>query len=125
MGALQAVRSSKPMMGTRTIAVLVTIAFSVIGVLGDYFLKVASAREQPLRTGWFYLGFALYASTAFGWVFVMRHLKLATISVLYSVSLVLLLTAIGVVLFRESLNYFEMIGIVLAVVSLVLLMRFA
>jgi drug/metabolite transporter (DMT)-like permease len=112
-------------MGARTIAVLVTIAFSVIGVLGDYFLKLASAREQPLRTGWFYLGFALYASTAFGWVFVMRHLKLATISVLYSVSLVLLLTAIGVVLFRESLNYFEVIGIVLAVVSLVLLMRFA
>jgi small multidrug resistance pump len=116
---------AKPTMGTRTIAVLVTIAFSVIGVLGDYFLKLASAREQPLRTGWFYLGFALYASTAFGWVFVMKHLKLATISVLYSVSLVLLLTAIGVVLFRESLNYFEVIGIVLAVVSLVLLMRFA
>src|SRR4026208_1237035 len=112
-------------MGTRTIAVLVTIAFSVIGVLGDYFLKVASARDQPLRTGWFYIGFALYASTAFGWVFVMKHLKLATISVLYSVSLVLLLTAIGVVLFRESLNYFEVIGIVFAVVSLVLLMRFA
>ena len=51
----------------------------------------------------------------------MKHLKLATISVVYSVSLVLLLTAIGVVLFRESLNYyFELIGIVLAVVSLVL-----
>ena len=73
---------------------LVTIAFSVIGVLGDYFLKLASGREQPLRTSWFYLGFALYASTAFGWVFVMKYLKLATISVLYSVSLVLLLTAI-------------------------------
>jgi small multidrug resistance pump len=112
-------------MGTPTNALLVTIAFSVIGVLGDYFLKLASAREQPLRTGWFYIGFALYASTAFGWVFVMKHLKLATISVLYSVSLVLLLTAIGVVLFRESLNYFEVIGIVFAVVSLVLLMRFA
>ena len=112
-------------MGTRTLAVLVTIAFSVIGVLGDYFLKLASAREQTLRSTSFYLGFALYASTAFGWVFVMKHLKLATISVLYSVSLVLLLTAMGVVLFRESLNYLEVIGIVLAVVSLVLLMRFA
>jgi len=55
----------------------------------------------------------------------MKHLKLATISVLYSVSLVLLLTAIGVVLFQESLNYFEIVGIVLAVTSLVLLMRFA
>jgi drug/metabolite transporter (DMT)-like permease len=112
-------------METRTLAVLVTIAFSVIGVLGDYFLKLASAHDHSLRTGWFYLGFALYASTAFGWVFVMKHLKLATISVLYSVSLVLLLTAIGVVVFRESLNYFEVIGIVLAVVALALLMRFA
>jgi drug/metabolite transporter (DMT)-like permease len=111
-------------MGTKTIAVLITIAFSVIGVLGDYFLKLASEREQPLRTGWFYLGFILYASTAFGWVFVMSHLKLATIGVLYSVSLVLLLTAIGVALFREPLNHFEMVGIVLAVASLVLLMRF-
>jgi drug/metabolite transporter (DMT)-like permease len=114
-----------PTMGTKTIAVLVTFAFSVIGVVGDYFLKLASAREQPLRTGWFYLGFVLYASTAFGWVFVMRHLKLATIGVLYSVSLVLLLTVIGVVLFRESLSYFEVVGIILAVASLVLLMRFA
>jgi len=75
-------KSGVSTMGTRTIAVLVTFAFSVIGVLGDYFLKLASTSERPLRTGWFYLGFALYASTAFGWVFVMRHLKLATISVL-------------------------------------------
>src|SRR5947199_9682908 len=107
-------------MGTRTIAVLVTIAFSVIGVLGDYFLKLASAREQSLRTSWFYLGFALYASTAFGWVFVMKHLKLPTISVLYSVALVLLLTAICVVSFRQSLDYFEVIRFVLAVISFVL-----
>lgn len=111
-------------MERKTFAVLVTIAFSVVGVLGDYFLKLASSREQPLRAGWFYLGFALYASTAFGWVYVMRHLKLATISVLYSVSMVLLLTAI-VGVFRESLSAYEVAGIVMAVASLVLLMRFA
>jgi small multidrug resistance pump len=107
------------------LAVMVTVAFSVVGVLGDYFLKLSSAREQPLRSRWFYIGFAVYASTAFGWVFVMRHLKLATISVVYSISMVLLLTSMGVVLFGESLNYFEMAGILLAVASLVLLMRFA
>jgi len=108
-----------------TLAVLVTVAFSVVGVLGDYFLKLASGRHQPLETRWFYLGFALYASTAFGWVFVMRHLKLGTISVLYSVSMILLLTALGVVVFRESLNGFEVAGIILAIAALVLLMRFA
>src|SRR5881227_975961 len=112
-------------MGTRTLAVLITIAFSVIGVLGDYFLKLASAREQPLRTPWFYVGFALYASTAFGWVFVMKHLKLGTISVLYSVSMVLLLTAVGVAVFREALTYSEIVGLVMAIAALILLVRFA
>src|SRR5437870_12289185 len=93
------------------LAVLVTVAFSAIGVLGDYFLKLSSARDQPLRTRWFYIGFAVYASTAFGWVFVMRYLKLATISVAYSVSMVLLPTAVGVLLFGESSNYYQLVGI--------------
>jgi multidrug transporter EmrE-like cation transporter len=108
-----------------SVAILVTIAFSVVGVVGDYFLKLASESESALETKWFYLGFALYASTAFGWVFVMKHLKLATIGVVYSVSMMLLLTAIGVVFFRESLNYYEITGLVLAITSLFLLMRFA
>ena len=112
-------------MEKNTLAIVVTFAFSVIGVVGDYFLKLASAKEASLKSGWFYLGFALYASTAFGWVFVMKHLKLATIGVVYSVSMVLLLTAVGVVFFRESLNYYEMAGLVMAIASLVLLMRFS
>src|SRR5262245_26874647 len=86
------------------LAVVVTIAFSLLGVLGDYFLKLASANENSLKTTSFYIAFVLYASTAFGWVFVMKHLKLATIGVVYSVSMVLLLTTVGVVFFRESLN---------------------
>ena len=112
-------------MGRSWIAVLVTIAFSAVGVLGDYFLKRASLAPNSLRTGWFYVGFAVYASTALGWVFVMKHLKLATISVVYSISMVLLLTAVGVVVFREPLNYYEMAGLAMAIASLVLLVRFA
>jgi small multidrug resistance pump len=112
-------------MDTKTLAVVVTLAFSVVGVLGDYFLKLASREEGSLRSPWFYVGFALYAATAFGWVFVMKHLKLGTFSVLYSVSMVLLLTAVGVVFFREALNYYEVAGLVMAIAALVLLVRFA
>jgi small multidrug resistance pump len=112
-------------MEKNSLAVVITIAFSVVGVLGDYFLKLASAHEYSLKTIWFYIGFVVYASTAFGWVFVMKYLKLATISVVYSVSMVVLLTAIGVVFFRESLNSYEIIGLVMAIASLILLIRFA
>ncbi len=117
-------RRSSPM-GKTTLAVMVTIGFSLWGVLGDYFLKRASAHEHSLTTIWFYIGFIVYASTAFGWVFVMKHLKLATISVLYSVSMVVLLTAIGVVFFRESLSSYEIAGLLMAIASLMLLVRFA
>jgi hypothetical protein len=34
-----------------TLAVLVTIAFSVVGVVGDYFLKLSSG-EPPMRHPW-------------------------------------------------------------------------
>jgi drug/metabolite transporter (DMT)-like permease len=112
-------------MDSKTVAVVVTIAFSGVGVLGDYFLKLASRNEYSLKTPWFYLGFALYAATAFGWVFVMKHLKLATISVLYSVSMVVLLTAVGVAVFRESLNWYEIAGLIMAIIALILLVRFA
>jgi small multidrug resistance pump len=112
-------------MSPTTLALLVTILFSLIGVLGDYFLKLASEQPSALRTVWFYIGFALYASTAFGWVFVMKHLKLATIGVVYSVAMILLLTSIGVIFFRESLNYYEIAGLLMAIASLVLLMRFS
>jgi small multidrug resistance pump len=112
-------------MDPKTLAVIITIAFSVVGVCGDYFLKLASREENSLSTPWFYVGFTLYASTAFGWVFVMKHLKLGTISVLYSVSMVVLLTAVGVVIFRETLNYAEIAGLIMAIGAMILLVRFA
>ncbi len=105
--------------------ILITVGFSVVGVVGDYLLKIASTQKDPVRSPWFYLGFAVYASTAFGWVYVMRHLKLATIGVVYSVSMILLLTAIGAVGFRESLSGYEILGMAMAIGSLILLMRFA
>jgi small multidrug resistance pump len=109
----------------RYVAILVTIGFSVVGVLGDILLKLAAGQKDPLRSKWFYLGFAVYASTAFGWVFVMRHLKLATIGVVYSVSMILMLTAVGALAFRETLSGYEIVGLAMAIGSLALLIRFA
>jgi small multidrug resistance pump len=112
-------------MENRTLAVIVTVAFSIVGVAGDYLLKRASEQTKPMQSRWFYIGFVVYASTAFGWVFVMRHLKLATIGVVYSVSMILLLTTIGIVFFQEPLNRYEIVGLAMAVASLILLIRFA
>ncbi len=112
-------------MSSHSLAILITIGFSAVGVIGDYFLKLASQQASPLRSGWFYVGFAVYASTAFGWVIVMKHLKLAVVGVVYTVAMIVLLTAVGAIGFGESLGPREIAGVILAVASIVLLMRFA
>jgi multidrug transporter EmrE-like cation transporter len=104
------------------LAILVTVGFSALGAAGDYFLKLASNQEYPLRTRAFAVGFTVYASTAFGWLFVMRYLKLATISVIYSISMIVLLAAIGAAFFGEKLSTAEVIGLLLAIVALILLL---
>ncbi|MDD1428620.1 EamA family transporter [Dolichospermum sp. ST_sed9] len=113
------------LMNQTSIAILAVIALSSLGVIGDYFLKVASNDEIPLKTSWFFIGLLILASTAFGWVYAMKHIKLATLGVVYSVFTVLLLAFVGVIFFQESLNPYEIGGIVLAVASLILLSAFS
>jgi drug/metabolite transporter (DMT)-like permease len=110
-------------MDKAAIAIVVAVVMSGVGIAGDYFLKRASEQSQPLTTGTFLVGLVLYASTAFAWVFVMRHLKLATIGVIYSIAMVLLLAGMGMLFFGESLSRSEIAGIALAIASLVLLAR--
>ncbi|HTK73751.1 MAG TPA: hypothetical protein VL371_00745 [Gemmataceae bacterium] len=111
-------------MDKTTVMVIVAAAMSAVGIVGDYFLKRASGEASPLMTGSFGIGLVLYSSTAFAWVYVMRHLKLATIGVVYSVCMILMLAAMGVFFFGETLDRYEVLGIVLAVGAIALLARF-
>jgi drug/metabolite transporter (DMT)-like permease len=103
---------------------VVAAVMSGVGIVGDYFLKRASGQPNPLWTRSFLAGLVLYSSTAFAWVYVMRHLKLATIGVIYSVCMILMLTGMGVLFFEEKLNAYEVIGIILAIAAILLLARF-
>jgi drug/metabolite transporter (DMT)-like permease len=105
-------------------AILATIGICLFSATADYFLKRASDHPSPLVTVWFYLGFGMYACTAFGWVFVMRRLQFATLGVVYASTMVVLMAAIGVFILHETLRWQEVLGIVLAVASIFLLARF-
>lgn len=105
-------------------AILATIGICLFSATTDYFLKRASDHPSPLLTAWFALGFGMYACTAFGWVFVMRRLQFATLGVVYSSTMVVLMAAIGVVILKETLRWQEALGLVLAIASIFLLARF-
>jgi small multidrug resistance pump len=112
------------LLSARVLAILLTAALSLLAVIGDYFLKRASGADTPFRTPAFLTGFVIYASTAFGTVYVFRHLKLATSGGIYAVCFVVMLTALGIVGFRETLRPSEVLGLCMAVGALVLLTRF-
>lgn len=102
-------------------AVLLTVALSGISVIADYFLKRASAEPDWFRSVHLYAGMLIYAVMCIGWVFVLRHIKLASVGAIYSVVLVILLAIVGVAVFKETLSLPEYIGLACAIAALVLL----
>ncbi|MBI2631980.1 transporter [Candidatus Pacearchaeota archaeon] len=106
------------------ISLIFIIVLALIGVVGDFFIKIAG-KEKNINWFWFIIGLTIYASTAFGWLFVMRHVKLSTLGVFYGISTVLFLVFLSVLYFKESLNYYEGLGIIFAIISIILLGRFA
>lgn len=110
---------------TILIAFLIGIGLSAVTVFADALIKYASL--QKAFTGWqmLVLGAVMYGLTALGWFFVMRKVKLSLLGVLYAVSCVILLTLVSVFYFKEKISSTEIIGITMAVVSLIILSRFA
>ena len=115
----------KPFRSVPMKSVLVILALALLSIGGDWLLKLASQRDQPYTSPVFLLGALAYAATSFGWVMVMQHMTLASIGVWYSITMIVLLTALGVFVFNESLTGREMLGLVLAGISLMLMSRFA
>ena len=112
-------------MTDRFFALLWTIALSAVCVGCDYFLKRASALPQPFLSRDVWIGLAGYAISAFAWVFLLQRIKLATIGAIYCLTLIILLAAVGTLVFGEKLNALEILGLGLGCLSIFLLVRFA
>lgn len=107
------------------ISISAALLLTLIGVVGDYFLKRAGSGERYIDFKLFLIGFLLIASTSIGWFYVFKHIKFSTVGAVYGVGAILYLAIIGVLVFGESLNTYEVIGIVSGILSIVLLVKFA
>ena len=106
------------------IPILIIIFLAGVGVLADYFLKISGNGEKYINYPTFFIGMIIYALTAFGWFYVMKHIKLSTLGIFYSVTTVVLLAFVGVFFFKEQLSIYDIIGIVLGITSIIILARF-
>ena len=107
-----------------TRAFLLMIGVALVTVVGDYFLKVAGS-GNALRIRPLVVGIVIYGGSAFAWVSAMRHIKLATLSVVFMLSMLIFAAALGAIVFGERLSRAEYVGILLAAEAMVLLCRFS
>jgi small multidrug resistance pump len=103
--------------------IFIIIGLAAIGVLGDYFLKLAGTGQRYIVYSLFLIGMVLYSITAVGWFYVMKHIKLGTLGLFYSLTTVILLLIVGAVFFKEELSGYDLLGIILGVASIIILSR--
>lgn len=99
------------------------VVLSVLSVAGDYCLKVATTSSRsptvPLA-----LGLGAYLACGVGWYFALRYVSLATAGVLYGMTTLLLLVAVGVLGMNEVLTKAEWLGVAMAGIAILLASRF-
>jgi len=112
-------------MNIKIFALLLVVFIALIETAGDFFIKLAGQGKEYIDWKWFIPGFLIYMLTAVLWFFAIKHEKLFTAGVYFTIFTVLALVAVSVFYFKESINFYEVIGVVLAIISLILLGRFA
>lgn len=110
------------MMSETRIALLIVFALSALTVVADVLIKKASDQNQ-LWSGFFLMGALIYGLSAFGWFYALRSLNLATLGGVYSLSTVVMIAAAGVVFFQEKLQPAEILVLVVALISIIVLWR--
>jgi small multidrug resistance pump len=106
------------------IPIIVVIFLSGVGALGDFFIKLSGGGSKYIMYQPFFIGMIIYALSAVGWFYVMKHIKLGSLGIFYSLTTVILLVIIGAVFFKEQLNTYDILGVMLGILSIILLGRF-
>ncbi len=101
---------------------IIVLLFITAGTLsGDYLIKLASSQHGGMLSATFLLGALLYGSTAIGWFLLMRQHSLAMIGVMFSAMSLILLAAMGTLIFKEPFGGREVLGLTLAIASVVVM----
>lgn len=102
---------------------LISIVILVITIIGDYCIKKASILQN--YSGWKLLLFGafLYGISAIGWFWVYRTTKFFTVGAIHAYGIIILTILLSVIVFKEKINNWEILGLALGFASLAILLR--
>ena len=96
------------------IVLAVAIFLALLTVGGDYLVIMSIKKPQFMMT-LLWGGVLLYGVTAFGWRYLFQNASVAMAAVLYSSLTTVMLVALGVLVFKETLSARTMLGVALAI----------
>jgi multidrug transporter EmrE-like cation transporter len=106
-------------------AILLMLVLTIITVFADALLKKASHAASSFLQPSFFVGVIIYIVTAFFWVQIYRTMKFSHAAIVYSVMLITITVMVGIFFFHEKLSVIEYVGLILGLLSVLLLSRFA
>ncbi len=101
------------------------VLMNIISVFGDVFVKKAALQKKFDGISLLLIGALIYSLTALGWFYIFRGMKLSSAGAISALFVVLTTVTAGIFYFNEKLQPLEFLGIGLALISIVLLYRFA
>jgi len=105
---------------------MLAVGLSVVTAIADSLIKKATIiKSSTLIYLLVIVGAVIYALTALGWYKVLQRMELLNAGVIYTSSFIVLIALISVFYFKERLLPIEMVGVVLAIVSIVIMYRFS
>ncbi len=105
--------------------IILVIVLTLLTVVGDFFIKKAALK--PGFSGIYFLLAAalIWGATAFGWFFLLRKMELSNANAIFAVGTIIFTIILTFFYFHEKISFPEIIGFILAVISIYILARFA
>ncbi len=97
---------------------------TIITATGDSFLKKSGQQPVSIFNKYFLFGSSIYLLTSFLWAFTYKYMKFSTSVTIYSIFSILIFTLIGIFIFKDTISAIEILGILFAITSLIILVRF-
>lgn len=96
---------------------------TLLTLVGDYLIKIATLSPTGLRSAQFVVGALCYGMPAVAWFALMQAHSLAMVAVLYSTATLVMLTLLGVVVFKESFGLRDGLGVSLAIAAVLVMQK--
>ncbi len=108
----------------RFVVYLIILGITLFTTFGDSFIKRAGEGGSYINWKFLFSGMVVYLITAILWFFIYKNIKFSIAGSVYGVFTALVFAAVGVFYFKESITAIEVVGMVMAVMSILILGRF-